>query len=157
MLEKKKQYTYKRTPSFYRPPIPKDEWCDFRLEYESGSTLKEIAEKHFCDPRTVRRCISSNKSSTELGRQTEPTKLAPYYDMIDTLFQQIIIDKEADPGSDNKVGICEISRIITQQLISQGYTGSERTVRNYLRKKCQYIVHTDRKNLSRKENPYASD
>ena len=119
--------------------------------------MKEIAEKHFCDPRTVRRCISSNKSSKDLGRQTEPTKLAPYYDTLDTLFQQIIMDKEADPGSDNKVGICEISRIITQQLITQGYTGSERTIRNYLRKKYQYIVHTDRKNLSRKENPYDSD
>ena len=157
MLEKKKQYTYKRTPSFYRPTIPKDEWCDFRLEYESGSTLKEIAEKHFCDPRTVRRCISSNKSSTELGRQTEPTKLAPYYDSIDTLFQQIINNREANQCPENKIGICEISRIITQQLMTHGYTGSERTVRNYLRKKYQYIVHTDRKSLSRKENPYASD
>ena len=74
--------------AFPLPPLPSEEWCDFRKDYESGMTMKAIADKYICDPRTVKKCLLQNKSSKELGRQTAPTKLAPYMSTIDRLFQE---------------------------------------------------------------------
>ena len=105
------------------PPIPPEEWCDFRIAYEQRQSLKQIADIFFCDPRTVRQCILLNKSSHELGRQWAPTKLTPFLPVIESLY------KEAS----GNIGICALSRIITDKIQNEGYAGSERTVRNYLR------------------------
>ena len=89
---KENNIIYNRTAQSRRVPLPdlsKGEWCDFRQDYESGMTLKEVAEKYFCDPRTVRKCIFANKSSSELGKQTEPTKLAAFSKQIDSLYWEI--------------------------------------------------------------------
>ena len=112
------------------PDIPEEAWCDFRRDYESGMTLKRIAEKYYCDSRTVKSCILNNKSSTELGSQKKPTKIAAYIDLIDTEFQKIISDQSF---TSEGAGICEISEKITEMIQQSGYDGSERTVRNYLR------------------------
>jgi len=114
--------------AFPLPPLPSEEWCDFRKDYESGMTMKAIADKYICDPRTVKKCLLQNKSSKELGRQTAPTKLAPYLSTIDRLFQEYALTTSR---------FCTVSRSITQQLTELGYTGSERTVRNYLQSKYQ--------------------
>ena len=119
------------------PQISSDKWCDFRIDYESGMTLKSIAEKYICDPRTVRRCLLNNKSSSELGSQTAPTKLSAYIDQIHMLFQEYT-DQVVVSG--NLTGICHISKKITQSLRMSGYKGSERTVRNYLRARYQFTL-----------------
>lgn len=112
------------------PDIPTDQWCDFRRDYESGMTFKKIAEKYCCDPRTVKRCIWYNKSSAELGSQTKPTKIADFVDLIETEYQKIVFGQSF---ASEEIGICEISERITEVLKQNGYTGGERTVRNYLR------------------------
>ena len=103
-------------------------------------TLKMIAEKYFCDPRTVRKCIMANKSSSEIGKQSEPTKLAAYVGQIDSLYQDFILMQQT---LHKKSGICDISRKITRILADEGYTGSERTVRNYLRNTYQFVTDPD--------------
>ena len=105
------------------PDFPQEEWCDFRRDYESGMTLKQIAEKYICDPRTVRQSMLRNTESSCIGHRRAPTILAPYLSIISEFANQ-----NADSGS-----ICRISRELTGQLREAGYTGSERTVRNYLR------------------------
>jgi len=139
MCKEKKKIIYNRTAQSRRlhpPELPADEWCDFRRDYESGMTLKQIAEKYICDPRTVRRCILANKPSSDLGKQTEPTKIAAYADQIEVMFLDISYDR-------NVHGICDISRRITAVLQEEGYTGSERTVRNYLRRQYQFVTDQD--------------
>lgn len=111
---------------FHPPGIPPEKWCDFRIDFESGMTLKQIAEKYFCDQRTVRNCIIMNKSSYDLGKQYAPTKLQPYEEQIQTLYAQYT--------SEDHPGITRISRLITETISQSGYRGSERTVRNYLKK-----------------------
>ena len=112
------------------PDIPEDQWCDFRRDYESGMTFKKIAEKYVCDSRTVKSCILNNKSSTELGSQRKPTKIAAFVDLIDTEYREIVFDQNFNS---EESGICEISERITEVLKQNGYIGGERTVRNYLR------------------------
>lgn len=127
--------------SFELPDVQKEHWCDFRIDYESGMTLKAIADKYFCDPRTVRQCIIGNKASDELGKQMKPTKLAPYYQRVEHLYQQYV--GSANPSFARIKGICDISKRITEDLKALGYAGSERTVRNYLKIKYQTIQQNE--------------
>ena len=122
------------------PDIPTDQWCDFRRDYESGMTFKKIAEKYVCDSRTVKSCILNNKSSNELGSQRKPTKIASFVDLIDTEYQEIVFGKSF---ASEEIGICEISERITELLKQNGYTGGERTVRNYLRVTYQFAKDPD--------------
>ena len=135
------------------PDLPDYDWCDFRIDYESGLTLKDIAEKYLCDPRTVRKCLQQNRGSESLGSQFAPTKLRPYEDLVDQIFHSITRWPASDRthAEDNSnapfparimgdphilqsgLSICKLSALITEQLRIHGYTGSERTVRNYLR------------------------
>lgn len=131
----------RRRARLYLPDYPQEEWCDFRQDYESGMTLKQIAEKYLCDPRTVRKSITANKSSSEIGSQTAPTKLAAFAERIDALYGEYVF--RSPDSSSGKQGICEISRRITDQLQQDGYTGSERTVRNYLRSNYQFVARQD--------------
>lgn len=137
----KKKIIYNRTrqngqTTLPLPDIPESEWCDFRRDYESGMTFKRIAEKYLCDPRTVKKCIRENKPSSRLGEQTGPTKIAGFTDQIDARFRQLISEKRS---LSMKVGICEISSTITDEIRKKGYTGGERTVRDYLRKKYRTV------------------
>ena len=111
--------------TFHPPDLPPEQWCDLRIAYENSHSLKQVAEQYLCDPRTIRRCILLNKSSEEFGHQYAPTKLAPYHKAIDRLCRQV-------PAG---TGLCALSRQITDALREQGYQGSERTVRNYIRNK----------------------
>ena len=105
------------------PDLPKEKWCDFRIDYETGMTLKEIGAKYICDPRTVKRNLQLNIGSTRIGYRHTPTILAPYLSLIDHYLKI----------HDDHSGICRASDQLTKQLRDAGYTGSERTVRNYLR------------------------
>ncbi len=164
--------------SFHPPDIRPHLRCDFRIDFDAGMTLKQIGNKYHCDQRTVRACILRNKSSTELGRQFAPTKLQPYFDEIDRLYQQSLrycheqerssscpdgslADKPEEssscpvgslPGTSEDVpdltkpdgdvpSIMQLSRDITAAISAKGYTGSERTVRNYLRTHYSAYIH----------------
>ena len=117
---------------FQPPAVPRRRWCDFRCDFESGMTLKSIGEKYHCDQRTVRRCILLNKNSTDLGRQYAPTKLAPYIQEIDILFNQCM--HRLSIGG-KPCGITQLSRQIMQEICKKGYTGSIRLIQNHLRSK----------------------
>ena len=48
------------------PDLPEAKWSDFSKDHEGGMTLKAIAEKYMCDPRTVRIFLMLNKNSSEI-------------------------------------------------------------------------------------------
>ena len=56
------------------PDIPKEQWSDFRSDYEAGMTLADIAVKYYCDPRTVRTALSLNRGSNDFGKRIVPKK-----------------------------------------------------------------------------------
>ena len=117
---------------FHPPDIGSRTPCDFRMDLDAGMTLKQIAEKYLCDQRTVRTCILLNKSSRELGKQYAPTKLEPFEEEVRTLYQSY---KKQSSGQ-KEFTTLKISRQITDIITDHGYTGSERTVRNYLYMHC---------------------
>ena len=123
------------------PDLPPEEWCDFRIAYEETHSLRRVAEQFCCDPRTVRNCLRLNKSSAKLGSQTAPRILDPYYETIRRLYNELC----AEAVAHNSVipGSCQISRIITAKLAALGYSGSERTVRNYIRQHCLPTVRKE--------------
>ena len=121
----KPRYTFNPPTLYAQPP------CDFRMDFDAGMTLKQIAARYHCDQRTVRTCILLNKSSSELGRQYAPTKIAPFAAEAESLYWKMT-QKEAIP-------LTQASRKITMILAERGYTGSERTIRNYLKAHCAAI------------------
>ena len=127
-------FTANRIKRIRPPEVPVEEWCDFRRDYENSMSLKEIGIKYCCDSRTVKRCIMLNKSSNDLGRQTAPKKLTPYRSRIDQLYQEL---QESSSVKGQYVPVYRISTKITEEIRTEGYTGCERAVRNYLRE--QYL------------------
>jgi len=135
---------------FQPPNISQEEWCDFRTDYEAGMTLKEIAGKYHCDPRTVRKFIMQNRSSHRLGAQSVSTKLEPFCKQIDELYQEYL---EQEISTSIHSGICKISSLITARLQSAGYQGSERTVRNYLRQTHPVTIANQSQELTERTKP----
>ena len=115
----------KRQPhKFILPDIPRQEWCDYRREYEAGLSLQAIAERHFVDPRTVRSGLIHNIGSDGLGRRHAPRKLSIYENQIRAMLPPLLEKTDS---------VTALSRQITSHLKEIGYTGSERTVRNFVR------------------------
>lgn len=112
----------KHTERIVLPDIPKEQWSDFRADYESGMTMKEIASKYFCDPRTVSSALSLNRGSSDFSKRIQPKKLAPHERTIAQLVRDTTEYKS----------LLKLSRRITAELQKEGYSGGERTVRNYL-------------------------
>ena len=109
--------------SVYLPDIPKEQWSDFRVDYESGMTMKEIASKYYCDPRTVSSALSLNRGSSDFSKRIQPRKLDPHEETISRLVRNT---------SDYK-SLSKLSQHVTSELQKEGYSGGERTVRNYLK------------------------
>ncbi|MBQ6393396.1 MAG: hypothetical protein IJH60_07770 [Eubacterium sp.] len=114
--------------TFSLPDLPRARWCDFRIKYiEQHMSLRELAEEYMCDPRTVRACLIHNKSSSSLGKKTVPTRIDLCRDEILDLIEQGL------PALPNHIrSIYQLSRYLFPLLKERGYTGSERTLRNYL-------------------------
>lgn len=112
------------------PDLPAEEWSDIRAEFERTHSLLQVSKTFMCDPRTVGRCLRLNLSSAELGRQVTPKKLDFYRRVIHQRLEEICFEES---NGNRHSGICQISRTITTELKAKGYTGSERTVRNYIR------------------------
>lgn len=104
------------------PDIPKEQWSDFRADFESGMTLKDIAVKYHCDPRTVRTALPLNRGSNDFGKWTSPKKLEAHIDSISKVLCSTAQFKS----------LSNLSQHITSEIQKVGYTGGERTVRNYL-------------------------
>jgi hypothetical protein len=123
----KRQTRQKNNIRFQMPDLPPEMWCDFRIDLaEKHMTLTELAAKYSCDPRTVRACIQCNKSSSELGKQSVPTKIQIYESHI----RNLLLHMKTVP--DDICTIYSLSRYLYPLLQQQGYTGSERTLRNHL-------------------------
>lgn len=115
---------------FPMPDIPREMWCDFRVDFvENRMTLVQLAEKYYCDPRTVRSCIQHNKSSFDLGKKSTPTRIQIYEKQIHELISQNV-----DQLPENIDSVYGLSRHLYPALQEMGYTGSERTLRNHLQK-----------------------
>ena len=120
----------KRNVRFSMPDLPRELWCDFRVDYvENHMTLVQLAEKYYCDPRTVKNCIRHNKSSFELGKKTTPTRIQVH----DKHIKELVIENEAFIFSDI-TSIYGLSQYLYPMMQENGYSGSERTLRNYLQK-----------------------
>lgn len=117
------------------PDIPKDEWCDFRKDYESGLSLVQIGEKYYCDPRTAKMAIIHNKSSNNLGKRVRPSILSGYEKKIPELWQKNL----------EMQSLFSVSKNITENLREEGFTGSERTVRNYLKRQPYVMAYLEGK------------
>ena len=109
--------------SVYLSDIPNEQWSDFRVDYESGMTMMEIASKYYCDPRSVSTALSLNRGSADLGKRTQPKKLELHEETISRLVRNT---------SDYK-SLSRLSQHVTSELQKEGYSGGERTVRNYLK------------------------
>jgi len=72
----------KKNTRILLPDIPEEQWSDFRIDYENGITLKEIALKYHCDPRTVRTALPLNRGSIDFGKWASPKKLEAHIDSI---------------------------------------------------------------------------
>lgn len=115
---------------FPMPDIPRELWCDFRIELvENGMTLAKLADKYYCDPRTVRSCIQHNKSSYELGKKSTPTRMQLYEKQVRELLIHNVKDLPPDVST-----IYGLSQFLYPLLQNEGYSGSERTLRNHLQK-----------------------
>lgn len=112
----------KKNERILLPDIPKEQWSDFRIDYENGMTLKEIASKYHCDPRTVRTALPLNRGSTDFGKWVSPKKLEAHIDSISKVLCYTTQIKS----------LSNLSQHITSEIQKDGYTGGERTVRNYL-------------------------
>ena len=118
----------KQTIKFSMPDIPREAWCDFRKDFvEKNMTLVQLAQKYCCDPRTVRNCIQHNKSSFELGKKSTPTHMQLYEQQVRELILHNI-----DRIPDNVSTVYSLSHHLYPLLQNHGYSGSERTLRNYL-------------------------
>ena len=113
---------------FTLPDLPKSQWCDIRTTYiEKNLTLSELADIYKCDARTIKACLIRNKSSGALGKKSTPTRIDPFKDDLQSLIEQHL---QHLPESIHS--IYQLSRHLMPLLNDCGYTGSERTLRNYL-------------------------
>ena len=104
------------------PNVPRELWSDFRIDFENGMSLKDIASKYYCDPRTVRAALSNNRGSADFGKWSSQKKLEAHIDSISAVISDTTQIKS----------LSELSRQITSKIQEEGYSGGERTVRNYL-------------------------
>ena len=94
---------------------------------EKNLTLSELADIYKCDARTIKACLIRNKSSGALGKKSTPTRIDPFKDDLQSLIEQHLQHLPEDIHS-----IYQLSRHLLPLLNDYGYTGSERTLRNYL-------------------------
>ena len=105
--------------------IPEKDWCDARRAYVlEGKTLKQIADEHHMDVRSVKRLIMENRSYDDLGKWRKPSVISSYTERIEYLLKHV-------PQA-NLSYVTSLSAHIYEVLVAEGYTGSERSVRNYL-------------------------
>lgn len=97
-----------------------------KLLHKSGKTITEVAETLHCDRRTASKLIKNNLSEADIGRwDVSHKKLTGYTGIINSFI---------DNNVSKYTSLLSFSKALCSVLNEQGYTGSERTVRNYLNK-----------------------
>ena len=113
---------------FTLPDLPRAQWCDIRASYiEKNMTLAELAEIYQCDYRTIKACLIRNKSSKSFGKKSTPTRIDLCKNELQELLRQNLDQLPEDVHS-----IYQLSCYLLPRLKECGYSGSERTLRNYL-------------------------
>lgn len=122
---KKKKEQIERLKLNYTPPFPKPPSYP-RLLYKTGKTITEVASTLHCDRRTASKLIKNNLNEEDIGRwDPSHKKLTGYAGIINSFI---------DTDISKYKSLLSFSKALCSQLAEQGYTGSERTVRNYLSK-----------------------
>ena len=132
----------KKNERLLLPDLPREQWSDFRADFEAGMTLKDIATKYHCDPRTVRTSLPLNRGSSDFGKWTSPKKLEAHIDSISRVICTTTGFKS----------LSTLSQHITSEIQKEGYTGGERTVRNYLHTRPEIKALLELQQTQKKEN-----
>lgn len=107
----------------YLPKHPAEPEEPLRL-YLSGKSVTEIANLIGCERRTAAKLIKENLAITDIGKwDTSCRKLSGYEELI-----QDYINKHSERHN----SLLSLSKAVFSLLQKNGYTGSERTVRNHL-------------------------
>ena len=116
------------TARFAMPDLPRHQWCDIRLTYiERNLTLSELADLYKCDSRTIKACLIRNKSSKSVGKKSTPTRIDLCRSELKELLSSHLQKLPEDVHS-----VYALSAQLYPLLKERGYTGNERTLRNYL-------------------------
>lgn len=106
--------------------IPEAQWSDVRREYlVEGKSFAQIARERCCDERTVARLVKENLCFADVGKKLTPSKTEGFQDLIEELL------KSGDYQDDDQITL--LSARILSILQGEGFCGSERTLREYLK------------------------
>ena len=106
--------------------IPEEQWSDARRQYIlEEKSLGRIGKEQHMDPRTVSKLVKNNLNFDRVGKHQSPSKVEPYADAI--------LDFLTSGCFQRYSGIMTVSEKILARIRSLGYTGSERTLREYLK------------------------
>lgn len=106
--------------------IPEEQWSDARRQYIlEEKSLSLIGKEQHMDPRTVSKLVKNNWNFDRVGKHQSPSKVEPYAGAILDLLTSGCFHRYS--------GIMTVSEKILAHIRSLGYTGSERTLREYLK------------------------
>lgn len=106
--------------------IPEEQWSDARRQYIlEEKSLSLIGKEQHMDPRTVSKLVKNNWNFDRVGKHQSPSKVEPYAGAILDLLTSGCLHRYS--------GIMTVSEKILALIRSLGYTGSERTLREYLK------------------------
>ena len=106
--------------------IPEEQWSDARRQYiMEEKSLGRIGKEQHMDPRTVSKLVKNNWNFDRVGKHQSPSKVEPYAGTILDLLTSGCFHRYS--------GIMTVSEKILARIRSLGYTGSERTLREYLK------------------------
>lgn len=106
--------------------IPEEQWSDARRQYIlEEKSLSLIGKEQHMDPRTVSKLVKNNWNFDRVGKHQSPSKVEPYAGAILDLLTSGCFHRYS--------GIMTVSEKILARIRSLGYTGSERTLREYLK------------------------
>lgn len=106
--------------------IPEEQWSDARRQYIlEEKSLSLIGKEQHMDPRTVSKLVKNNWNFDRVGKHQSPSKVEPYAGTILDLLTSGCFHRYS--------GIMTVSEKILARIRSLGYTGSERTLREYLK------------------------
>ena len=103
--------------------------------YRSGKSVSEVAEAIGCDRRTAAKLIKNNLSIEDIGKWDGSRKKLTGFSGIINAFMDTRITGYSS--------LLSFSKDLYAQLVKEGYTGSERTVRNYLNRQKKVSIYFD--------------
>ena len=106
--------------------IPEAQWSDVRREYlVEGKSFAQIARERCCDERTVARLVKENLNFADVGKKQTPSKIEGFQGSVERHL------KSGKFKDDDLITI--LSARLLPILQGEGFCGSERTLREYLK------------------------